>query len=126
MRGRAGPAALELSALVRGASFHAGPWPAISIWHGSADQTVVPANGEAILRQWLGVHGLEERPTFTEVVAGYPRRVLVRQQRSRTDRDVQHHWEWGMARRSRRAATLVTGNSGAYNAWTSAFHPRSL
>jgi poly(3-hydroxybutyrate) depolymerase len=65
MRGRMGPATPELEALTREALSAAGPWPAISIWHGTADQTVVPANSDAILRQWLVVHGLQETPTFT-------------------------------------------------------------
>ena len=60
---------------VRDASNHAGPWPIVSVWHGTADQTVHPANAEAILRQWRMVHGLEETPTRTELVDNYPRRV---------------------------------------------------
>ena len=75
MRGGRGPALPDVKHLVRRASSHTGPWPTISIWHGSADQTVVPANSEAILRQWLVLHGLAETPTFAEAVAGYPRRV---------------------------------------------------
>jgi poly(hydroxyalkanoate) depolymerase family esterase len=43
--------------LVRRASDHAGPWPKISIWHGTADQTVVPPNGGEIAKQWVDVHG---------------------------------------------------------------------
>jgi feruloyl esterase len=60
---------------VRGASSHRGPWPRISIWHGSADRLVVPGNGETILRQWRDVHGLPAAPTRREQVDGYPRRV---------------------------------------------------
>ena len=61
--------------LLRGASGHAGPWPIVSVWHGSSDQTVHPANAEAILRQWRLVHGLEEKPTRIESIDSYPRRV---------------------------------------------------
>jgi feruloyl esterase len=43
---------------VRQASPHAGPWPRISVWHGTADTTVKPSNADAIVRQWLDVHGL--------------------------------------------------------------------
>src|SRR6195952_52728 len=32
--------ARELGDLVRGASNHRGPWPKLSVWHGSADRTV--------------------------------------------------------------------------------------
>ena len=60
---------------VRSASPHRGPWPRISVWHGSADRLVVPANGAAIVRQWLHVHGLPVRPSRTERVAGHTRRV---------------------------------------------------
>jgi poly(3-hydroxybutyrate) depolymerase len=66
---------IELHARVRAASNHEGPWPTISIWHGSADETVVPGNAEALLTQWRLVHGLSERPTRMESVRGYPRRV---------------------------------------------------
>jgi poly(hydroxyalkanoate) depolymerase family esterase len=62
-------------ARVREASNHDGPWPVISVWHGTADQTVHPANAGAILRQWRMVHGVDETPTRTELVDSYPRRV---------------------------------------------------
>jgi poly(hydroxyalkanoate) depolymerase family esterase len=64
-----------LGGAVREASPHRGPWPRISVWHGSADRLVVPGNGEAIVRQWRNVHGLGAAPTRTEDVDGYPRRV---------------------------------------------------
>jgi poly(hydroxyalkanoate) depolymerase family esterase len=65
----------DADGFVRDASDHTGPWPMVSVWHGSADQTVHPANAEAILRQWRMVHGLEESPTRTELIDSYPRRV---------------------------------------------------
>lgn len=43
--------------LVRWASHHDGPWPRISVWHGDADRRVNPANAEAIVQQWLALHG---------------------------------------------------------------------
>jgi poly(hydroxyalkanoate) depolymerase family esterase len=49
----------ELGRLVQQASPHPGPWPRISVWHGSADATVKPSNADAIVQQWLHVHGLE-------------------------------------------------------------------
>jgi poly(hydroxyalkanoate) depolymerase family esterase len=72
------PGKLEGRALgdaVRRASPHCGPWPRISVWHGSADRLVVPGNGEAVVRQWRDVHGLPDAPTRTEEVDGYPRRL---------------------------------------------------
>jgi len=65
----------DSDAFVRAASDHTGPWPIVSVWHGSADQTVHPANAEATLRQWRLVHGVEESPTRTELVESHPRRV---------------------------------------------------
>src|SRR5205085_7963927 len=61
-----------LGEAVRRASRHQGPWPRVSVWHGSADRLVVPANGEAIVRQWRDVHGLPAAPTRTERVDGHP------------------------------------------------------
>ncbi|MDB5460592.1 MAG: hypothetical protein JWO72_2333 [Caulobacteraceae bacterium] len=49
----------DLGHLVRKASPHHGPWPRISVWHGSADTTVKPSNADAIVQQWLHVHGLD-------------------------------------------------------------------
>src|SRR5690348_14973365 len=45
---------------VRAASSHRGPWPKISVWHGTTDPIVQPANAEDIIRQWTEVHGLAE------------------------------------------------------------------
>ncbi|MFH0302286.1 PHB depolymerase family esterase [Bradyrhizobium sp. 31Argb] len=65
----------ELGDLVRGAWKHDGPWPKVSVWHGSADRTVNPGNADAIVRQWLDVHGLPEAPMAATMVDGYPREV---------------------------------------------------
>lgn len=59
MRGHGIPSERELEARVRGASSHQGPWPTLSVWHGSADQIVAYANMEAIVAQWRGLHGLQ-------------------------------------------------------------------
>lgn len=75
MRGQGYPAAAELAAQVRRASQHQGPWPTISIWHGSGDATVNPSNADAIVGQWRALHGLDAAPSRTELVDGYPRRV---------------------------------------------------
>jgi poly(hydroxyalkanoate) depolymerase family esterase len=63
MRGHGCPSGRALQALVERASGHAGPWPAISIWHGTADATVSVANADQILGQWRGLHGVGEAPT---------------------------------------------------------------
>jgi feruloyl esterase len=61
--------------LVRKASSHAGPWPRVSVWHGGADPTVIPANAQEIVKQWIDVHGLSATPSRHDTVDGYPREV---------------------------------------------------
>jgi poly(hydroxyalkanoate) depolymerase family esterase len=65
----------ELGDLVRNASNHKGPWPKLSVWHGSADRTVNPANADEIVKQWLDVHHLPLAPMSETIVDGYPRQV---------------------------------------------------
>jgi poly(hydroxyalkanoate) depolymerase family esterase len=65
----------ELGDLVRNASDHRGPWPKISVWHGSADRTVNPANASEIVKQWLDLHHLPAAPMSEGDVDGYPRQV---------------------------------------------------
>jgi len=65
----------ELGDLVRSASHHKGPWPKISVWHGSADRTVNPANANEIVKQWLDVHHLPSTPMSEGMVDGYPRQI---------------------------------------------------
>jgi poly(hydroxyalkanoate) depolymerase family esterase len=60
---------------VRAASPYRGPWPKISVWHGGADATVIPANAREIIKQWTDVHGLSQAPTYSETVDGYPRQA---------------------------------------------------
>jgi hypothetical protein len=67
--------ATELGDLVRNASDHKGPWPKLSVWHGSADRTVNPANANEIVKQWLDVHHLPTAPMSEGTVDGYPRQV---------------------------------------------------
>lgn len=67
--------AQEWGDLVRNASSHRGPWPKVSVWHGSADTTVKPMNAGEIIKQWTNVHGLKPGPSFSETVDGYPHRV---------------------------------------------------
>jgi poly(hydroxyalkanoate) depolymerase family esterase len=65
----------ELGDLVRNASNHKGPWPKLSVWHGSADRTVNPANANEIVKQWLDVHHLPSAPMSEATVFGYPRQI---------------------------------------------------
>ena len=65
----------ELGDLVRNASNHKGPWPKLSVWHGSADRTVNPANANEIVKQWLDVHHLPATPMSQATVDGHPRQI---------------------------------------------------
>lgn len=67
--------ARQLGDLVRIASTHKGPWPKVSVWHGSADRTVNPANATEIVKQWLDVHGLPAVPMSEADVDGYPHQM---------------------------------------------------
>jgi hypothetical protein len=69
-----GHAAAALGDRVRAASGHRGPWPKISVWHGSGDPIVKPSNMEDIIRQWTNVHGLSERPSHQEPIGSHARR----------------------------------------------------
>src|SRR6516225_386117 len=75
MRGLRARTAHELGDLVRRASNHGGKWPRLSVWHGSADRTVNPANADAIVKQWLDVHQLPPKPMSEGRVDGYPRQL---------------------------------------------------
>ncbi len=74
MQSSARPAG-ELGDLVRSASEHKGPWPKLSVWHGSADRTVNPANANEIVKQWLDLHHLPATPMSNGIVDGYPHQV---------------------------------------------------
>ena len=69
------PSSRALGDHVRGASSHRGPWPKISVWHGTADTVVRPSNGDHIIRQWLDVQKLPERASSEEQIGRHTRRV---------------------------------------------------
>ena len=70
-----GRAAQALGDRVRAASRHRGPWPKISVWHGTSDPIVKPSNGEDIIRQWTNVHGLSDSPSYQEFIGSHTRRI---------------------------------------------------
>lgn len=43
-----------------------GHWPKISIWHGSADDTVYMINQQELVDQWTHVHGIDQVPDQEE------------------------------------------------------------
>lgn len=75
MRGHGGPGVPALQDRLLAASNHAGPWPTLSIWQGTADGTVAPSNAEAIVAQWRQVHQIPSEPTREEAIGRHRRRV---------------------------------------------------
>ncbi len=62
--------------LVRGAySNYTGPYPKISIWHGTSDYTVKNTNQSEAMEQWTAVHGIDQTADVSDTVAGYPHKV---------------------------------------------------
>jgi poly(3-hydroxybutyrate) depolymerase len=75
MRGHGGPAPDRLAELVKNASRHTGPWPRVSVWHGTADNTVDKLNASALIAQWRTLHGAAAQPSEIDAINGYPHRV---------------------------------------------------
>ena len=75
MRGHGAPDHRELQNRLEQASDHTGPWPRISVWHGSADQTVAASNALLTVGQWQAVHGAAGEASRAEIVDGHRRLV---------------------------------------------------
>ncbi|WP_428412553.1 extracellular catalytic domain type 1 short-chain-length polyhydroxyalkanoate depolymerase [Pararhizobium sp.] len=88
MRGHGTPDAKTLQSLLRNASVHKGPWPAISVWQGTRDVTVVPSNAGSIIDQWRGVHEVPQKADLIETVDGHIRQAW----KSSDGRDVIEHY----------------------------------
>jgi len=69
------PSAASLGERVRAASKHRGPWPKISVWHGTADPIVKPSNAEHVVSQWIDVHRLSAAPSYEEWGGSHTRRL---------------------------------------------------
>lgn len=64
----------EWGQLVRGAySTFSGPYPRVTIWHGTSDTVVVPMNQRELRDQWTNVHGIGQTPDEEDTVNGFPR-----------------------------------------------------
>ncbi|WP_224367984.1 extracellular catalytic domain type 1 short-chain-length polyhydroxyalkanoate depolymerase [Hyalangium versicolor] len=64
--------------LVRNAySGYTGPYPRMSIWHGTSDYTVKNTNQTEGVEQWTSVHGIDTTADISETVAGYPHKVYT-------------------------------------------------
>lgn len=61
--------------LLRGASTWTGPWPKVSIWHGTSDATVNVANLAETMDQWTNVNGIDQTADVSDTVAGFPHKV---------------------------------------------------
>jgi feruloyl esterase len=68
-----GHSSQELGNLIRKASPKQKRWPKISIWHGSHDDVVAPANASALVRQWLDIHHVDEAGAALDEVDGQMR-----------------------------------------------------
>ncbi|AEW99076.1 esterase, PHB depolymerase family (plasmid) [Streptantibioticus cattleyicolor NRRL 8057 = DSM 46488] len=49
---------------------HAGPWPRVAIWQGTADYTVRPVNATELRDQWTDVWGIGQTPSGTVSLPG--------------------------------------------------------
>jgi poly(3-hydroxybutyrate) depolymerase len=60
---------------IKNASQHRGPWPPVSIWHGTADAVVSPSNADALVQQWKEVHGALAAADEEGLVDGHQHRA---------------------------------------------------
>jgi poly(hydroxyalkanoate) depolymerase family esterase len=69
------PSSRALGDHVRAASNYHGPWPKISVWHGTADAVVRPSNADDIIRQWIDVLKLPKSCSREEQIGRHIRRM---------------------------------------------------
>lgn len=75
MRGQGMPSRRALASSIASAVEHHGPWPTLSVWHGSADGTVYPVNADVIVDQWRDRIGLGTVEGQTDIVDGQRRTI---------------------------------------------------
>lgn len=51
---------------------YTGPWPIVSIWHGTNDYTVNNTNQRELVDQWTNIHGIDQVVDNEDPVKGYP------------------------------------------------------
>jgi poly(hydroxyalkanoate) depolymerase family esterase len=66
----------EWAERVKRASQHPGPWPRLSVWHGSKDSVVKLRNAVDLVMQWTALHGIDAEPEETTEVKGHEHRVF--------------------------------------------------
>jgi poly(hydroxyalkanoate) depolymerase family esterase len=104
-----GRSSQEWGNLVRQASPGQKKWPKISIWHGRHDELVAPANGSALVRQWLDIHQVDEAGATQDQVDGQTR-MSWRDRRALRDRRI------GPWRTDRREDAWLVWNLGTFHA----------
>ena len=60
-----------------GAAAPPASWPRVSLWQGTADRTVHPANLDGLTAQWTALHGIDAVPEEDRVVGPYRRRAFA-------------------------------------------------
>jgi poly(hydroxyalkanoate) depolymerase family esterase len=75
MRGSGMPSRGALASRIANAADHDGPWPALSVWHGTADHIVDIANADLIVDQWRDRVGLADADGDTNSIAGHKRTI---------------------------------------------------
>lgn len=75
MRGQGFPRRQELAARARAASLSEHSPPTVSVWHGTHDTIVDPANSTAIADQWRDLHGIGSAAGRVDLVSGHRREV---------------------------------------------------
>ncbi len=73
MRAQGMPSRAALASRIAGAADHRGPWPTVSVWHGTADHVVSNANAGRIVDQWRDRIGLGQAPAARDTVGGQAR-----------------------------------------------------
>lgn len=54
---------------------YTGPYPRMSMWHGTSDYTVKNTNQQEAVEAWTSVQGIDTTEDVSETVAGYPHKV---------------------------------------------------
>ena len=67
--------AAALGDAARAASGRDTAWPAMQIWHGTADRTVSPVNAQELVKQWTDLHRLAPAPMEQTRIGAHTRSV---------------------------------------------------
>ena len=73
MRGQGMPSRAALASRIANAADHDGPWPTLSVWHGTADFIVSSANADVIVDQWRDRIGLGDADGKVGTADGHQR-----------------------------------------------------